>query len=236
MRIDIRVDNKVKEYVRKPKNLSSNLNNDHSFILNYVSGKKDWKESFNMLFKDLIDIKLYDKYLKLCKDISMVEIRPINGIIKFDDDNRLTPEVIEYLAKYIVKRRATYLYIWTLLMKKDFVMKNLDIALKGKLTNLQQMLADSPQTFATAAQSQTFNQNEILSDMRTAVQNSSMSEKNKQSAYLMLDRYSSGKSPFSINQVLLEFSNTISDYNKELVDYKTIVHDVLPLLVNWSDQ
>ena len=108
-------------------------------------------------------------------------------------------------------------------------MKNLDIALNGKLTQLRTILTESPQTFISAAQSQTYSTDDIITKMRDTISRSPMSQTDKNRALSILTRHSSTSSIVSVDQVLHEFSIII-------INCKSLVHDVLPMIVNWSDQ
>jgi hypothetical protein len=227
-KLEYQVKAQLTAYSKKPSNLSSSLGKNHSIILGYIAST-EWKDLYISSFDR--DAKKYTAIkgkLELCKDIATfieLKIVPVNE--QFDQDYNIKPAVIEYLAKYIIKRRANYLYIWTLFMQRDYELSSLNTIMQGKVNEILLKMSASPNS-APNLKDNMFTTTDIITKMHSVINSSQMSPEDKKRAFSMLQKHSTTAT--SVESVLLDFTVLLNECKNKLSQYKDLVVTVLPLM------
>ena len=232
-KIEYQVKAQVTTYSKKPSQLSSSLGKKHMLILGFISFD-DWKDRYISNFEnDGTKFKSIQENLQLCKDIARsIEVKTVSANAQFDEEYNLKPEVIQYLAKYVIKRRATYLYIWTLFMKRDYELSALNTIMQGKVTDILSKMSASPDS-APSLKDSMFTTTDIITKMHSVISASPMSLEDKQRAFGMLSKHSTMAS--SVESVLLDFTVLLNECKAKLNQYKDLVTNVLPLMDKMAD-
>lgn len=200
-----------------------NKNNTlHTMIIeSLIDNNVDIRKIYNKLEKSY---KIED-ILSVIKPIASMKLRSITLNDSYDEKTRkIKTDILDYLARYLIKRRAIYLYVYILFIRHSLIINrilallnkevhttiandNLDEILKNIKNNMLSVITDddTKEKF-----------NNVFNEMLIAI------SKNR-------DSYKEG---------FINIGDIIQSIDVEMKGYKVLVNDVIPLIVkheDWND-
>jgi len=224
--METKIKDKIIDYAENPRSLDKRFSTNEliksiKLIINSITDDSfDVKKSYDYLIK--IE-KNSDELLKNIKLISIINLNFVDSINFYNyKDYKAKPELIEFLAKYLIKRRATYLYMYCLLITKniEIILIINDLFLKyEKLNNLvstcniEKILLELKKTLINAVEKDDYKK--VINDIfQKAI------DDNQKNDYLNLF-----KELGIFIQLLLKKSD----------EFKKLVTNVVPLITKWND-
>lgn len=166
-----------------------------------------------------------DDILRVIKPIASMRLRSMTLADSYDEKTKkIKTDILDYLGRYLIKRRAIYLYVYILFIRHSLIINrilkllnkevhttilndNLDDILKNIRNNMLSQISDDD----------TRNKfTNVFNEMFTAI------SKNR-------DAYKEG---------FINIGDIIQSLDVEMKGYKVLVNDVIPLIVkheDWND-
>jgi hypothetical protein len=184
------------------KTLLEVLKSDHTSI----------NTAYTTAIEKITDLKTL---MDLCKSFAK-PLTPLNTTVNFMNYAEQTKLLI-YFAKFIIKKRATYLYLYTALMHKTD-------ELKKKMEELKN---------ATAACTTSTQQLNAIKDKIKAV----LKPLNTNSTTTIVNQIESifDNNANSANIAQTELTKKITDINEELIFLRKFTKDSMDLAIKWND-
>lgn len=231
------LDTKLTEFVENVYILDSSLTeNKHKKIIEALTRSTlDIRSSFYELIKTP-DLTVDQSILNAVRDVSIIKV---NGMESYDAFNTRTlkvkPELIDFLGRYLIKRRATYLYIYMLLQQRNTELIKILKLLGNKFYELQKMVIPE-----NGINLPVFKIEDILIQL-----NNELQKKIKQKNPSLADDISKifnlaieeAKSTHSINyiEIFASIGELINLLNSKTNGYQLLITDIIPLMANWND-
>lgn len=180
-----------------------------------------------------------DTSMNVVKEISMITLVSPSTYNSFDEKTmKVKPEMINYLAKYLIKRRATYLYIFMLFQKKHI-----------ELLKIQKLLGDKYDELKNVVLSQggivtpVVDLHKLLLEVQTAILKVLQTNpKNKDLMDKILLIFNNSFQQIQVVPGQIDFINIFTslgqlmqELNSKSDGYRALVHDVIPVIAQWNE-
>ena len=191
-----------------------------------------------MAFAELasnIDISADPSLIQMIKDISTIELDYLKSYEVIDETTlQVRPELILFLSKYLIKRRATYLYIYMLFQKKHIELLKIQKLLGTKYQELHDTVVigqggeDVPilniKDFLAELQKQLMDHVKS-NDTRTMINE------------IFINAYKQVSAQGTLNhiQVFSDIGKLLEKLTETTSGYKQLVTDVIPLMAEWNE-
>jgi hypothetical protein len=172
--------------------------------------------------------------LNAVKDVSMIRLNEITSYDALDVKSlKVKPELIEFLAKYLSKRRATYLFIYMLFQKKHIELVKIKKLLGDKYDELQNMVLPPG-----AVPMPIVDVKEFLLQLQAALLNNIKDKSlNDKIAKIFNDVLVQSQSTLTIDYInsFNALGELINQIDSQTSGYQALVQDVIPLIARWND-
>lgn len=225
------------EFSQDPSKLDKSLSIEkHGFLLNVLSrDNMDLRTAFYDVAKNtnLIDDPVI---INTVKDVAIISTPKIDSFDAFDEKKlSIKPELISFLAIYLIKRRATYLYIYMLFQRKHLELLRIQKSLGDKYDEFKKLITnpggDMINVFKGASIKEFLDQleQELIEKTRT-------SDKLVNVIHAIFSK-AKGKIPENIDhlEIFGDIGNLLHDLNLSAEGYQKLVTDVIPLMAEWHE-
>lgn len=231
------IDDKLLEFTQTPLKLDTKLTTPlHKLVVESLAlNQLDIRTSFHTLAKGK-DLTREPDILNAVKDVSMLQIDYMKDYDAFNSKTlKVKPQLIDFLAKYLIKRRATYLYIYMLLQQKNIELLKILKLLGDKFYEIQDMVIP-PGGISPVV----FDIKDILINLNIQLQNKIQPINPKlanEIANIFNNTLMQAQSHQNIDyiQAFASLGELISLLNGKTEGYKALVTDVIPLMAEWND-
>ena len=227
---------KLIEYQSDPTQLDPSLNSDlHAHIVKSIaSNQLDIRTSFHEIATDK-DLTIETDILKSVRDVSMIKVDYMDSYDAFNAKTyKVKPKLIDFLGRYLIKRRATYLFIYMLLQQKHTELLKIFKMLGDKFNDVQNMIIPeegiSPMSDIKEI---LINLNEELQKKIKPV-NPKLAEDINMIFTKILSETSSQHQVDYI-YAFASLGELIALLNGKTEGYKALVTDIIPLMAEWND-
>jgi hypothetical protein len=228
------ISNKLSEFSSDPTKLNINIGSNpelfKKIIKSLVTNDLNIVTSFRELIKDTnVDLT---EILIAVKNISMIKVEYMNSYDAFNAKSfKIKPEVIDFLGRYLIKRRATYLYIYMLLQQKNAELLNISKKLDEKFQNVQYLTLSDNQKISVNLKLL----KELMSKLEIELgpENKELLEK--------INNIFTNLINFGINQEInykdsfSSLGEIIKSLNQKTKGYKALVTEIIPLMSEWNN-
>jgi len=227
---------KLYEYETDPTKLESNLSSDlHNIVVaSIASNQLDIRISFHEIAKNR-DLTKEPEILKAVKDVSMIKVDYMDSYDAFNSKTfKVKPKLIDFLARYLIKRRATYLFIYMLLQQKNAELLLILKMMGDKFNYIQNIITPN------SGLSPMFDIKGILTTLNIELQKK-ISPVNKQLAIdintIFTKTLAQAASQPQIDYIYAfsSLGELIALLNGKTEGFKALVTDVIPLMAEWND-
>lgn len=231
------LDIKLSEFVEKVNLIDSSLTDKkHKKIIQALTKETlDIKNSFYELVKDT-DLTIDPSILNAVRDVSIIKVTNLDSYDAFNTSTlKIKPELVTFLGRYLIKRRATYLYIYMILQQRNTELLKILKLLGNKFYELQDMII--PPGGITPP---IFDIKEILMQLNTELQkhilpkNPVLANDIAKIFNLTIER-SKSTNIIDYVETFASIGELISLLNSKTDGYRMLVTDVIPLIANWND-
>lgn len=222
------------EFSHNPSKVDKKLNiQKHGFLMSILTrDNMDLRSAFYDFAKNK-DLSEDQSIIDTVKDIAIIKSPYISSFDAFDEKTMtIKTELITFLAIYLIKRRATYLYIYMLFHRKHFELLRIQKALSDKYYEFKKII--------TAPGGNIFQGSNII-DFLTELENELL-DKTKASDKLIniikvIFAKAKGKIPDDIDhlEIFGDIGTLLYDLNLSMEGYKKLVTDVIPLMSEWHE-
>jgi hypothetical protein len=169
------------------------------------------------------------------KDVSMLNLTNLKSFDALDEKTlKIKPDLIEFLAKYLIKRRATYLYIYMLFQKKHIELLKIRKMLGDKYDELKNIVLPPG-----AVPMPILDVKEFLMQLQTAIlaQIKNNPDVTNRIAKIFNDVLLQSQATHSIEYVnaFNSIGELINQMSSKTDGYQTLVQDVIPLIAKWNE-
>jgi len=225
-----RVYEKLKRYAEDVQLLG--LPNDDA-IKNVVNSLSEKEIKLSTVYKSLIptynDAGI-ESTITAIKKVGNIELTdPINKDIINSRTLMFNDAVIEYLARYLVKRRAVHLYVFALFQMKNFEFQQMLRSLQQKSLSLQKA-----QVSSQAAKGENMIRQMQATIMEELAIKLPHDEKFQKFLNDMFEAYA--KQNKEVNAVYKDLAAIIADMQGKVKGYEELVQDVIPMIARWNDK
>jgi hypothetical protein len=231
---------KLSNYAQSTHDLGIQQDDAHVKIINLLSRQQ---LDISQAFQDLAtNTQLWDDptIIRAIKDIGTMRLVNRSDVSLFDSNKmEFKPEMSDYLAKYLLKRRAIYLYIFVLFQKKNhelmLMLETLD--LKQEMLKQKMQSSSSSSSFSSSSPG---NLAELRTSILSQLPNASTSDvEYRKTIADIFDKHIKGSKTASSSESSAIFSDLgqiIADLKKKVASYESLVKDVIPMIARWNDR
>lgn len=232
-----KIDDKLLEFTQTPKELNGKLTTPlHKLVVEALAlNQLDIRKSFDKLATGK-DLTKEPDILNAVKDVSMIKIDYMDSYDAFNSKTlKVKNQLIDFLARYLIKRRATYLYIYMLLQQKNTELLKILKLLGDKFYEIQDMIIPSDGISPVI-----FDIKDILIKLNTELQDKIQPTNKKLAddiAKIFNNALMQTQTQHTIDYVeaFSKLGELISLLNGKTEGYKALVTDVIPLMADWND-
>ncbi len=225
------------EFKQDPSKIDKSLEVEkHGFIINVLSrDNMDLRSAFYDIAKnkDLIDDPTV---ISIVKDIAIIKTPKIDSFDAFDEKKlAIKPELIYFLAVYLIKRRATYLYIYMLFQRKHLELLRIQKALGDKYDEFKKIISGPNGNLVNIFKGA--NILDFLNELENELIEKTKSSDKLTSIIRSIFSKAKGKIPDNINHLDIfgDIGTLLHDLNLSAEGYQKLVTDVIPLMAEWHE-
>ncbi len=183
--------------------------------------------------KDLLEDS---SIIDVVKDVATIKTPLVSSFDAFDEKTlSIKPELITFLAIYLIKRRATYLYIYMLFQRKHIELINIQKSLGDKYDEFKKIIVNPGPNKINIFEGS--NIIDFLSELEEELLTKTQGSDKLVNTIKNIFTKAKGKIPENVNH--LEIFGDIGSLLKELhlsaEGYQKLVTDVIPLMSEWHE-
>ena len=225
----------LQAFAENPRLLDKKLYSDkYSMAMHILASENmDVKMAFAELATN-IDISVDQSLINIIKDISMIQLDYLKSYEVIDEKSlQVRPELVSFLAKYLVKRRATYLYIYMLFQKKHVELLKIHKLLGIKYQELQETFISQGGEDVPVLNIKTFLaelQKQLLDNIKSNETRTMIND-----IFLAAFKQVSAQGAVNHVQVFADIGKLLEKLTETTSGYKQLVTDVIPLMAEWNE-
>lgn len=227
---------KLIEYQSYPTQLDPTLNTvlHEQIVKSIANNQLDIRTSFHEIAANK-DLTKETEILKSVRDVSMIKIEYMDSYDAFNTKSyKVKPKLIDFLGKYLIKRRATYLFIYMLLQQKNTELLKILKMLGDKFNDVQNIIIPNEGISPLA------DIKEILINLNEELKNriKPVNPKLAEDINIIFTKVlSETTSQHQVDYIyaFASLGELIALLNGKTEGYKTLVTDIIPLMAEWND-
>lgn len=225
----------LQAFAEDPKKIDGKLNDEkHKVVLQVLAAENmDVKRAFVDLATG-IDISTDPTLINIVKDISIIELDYLRSYDVVDEKTlQVRPELIAFLSKYLIKRRATYLYIYLLFQKKHIELLKIQKLLGDKYNDLQQIIIGQGGIDLPILNIREF----LMALQKQLTDNVKSNETKTLINQIFINAYQQVPAQGTVNhiQIFTDIGRLLEKLSETTSGYKQLVTDVIPLMAEWNE-
>lgn len=227
----------LSEFSHDPSKVDKKLNADkHGFLMSILSrDNMDLRSAFYDFAKnkDLIEDQ---SIIDTVKDVAVIKTPYISSFDAFDEKTMsIKSELIKFLAIYLIKRRATYLYIYILFHRKHIELLRIQKALGDKYDEFKKFLTNPGANMVNIFKGN--NIIEFLTELERELINKTGASEKLVNIIRSIFSKAKGKIPDNVDhlEIFGDIGTLLYDLNLSAEGYQKLVTDVIPLMSEWNE-